>query len=89
MQLKLNVITRWLSQSGLKVNEEKTELCLFHRKDHPLFTIKFSNTNLKSKSNMNALGVAFDSKLNWQFQVQTPITKAKKSPCHQIDEKTF
>ena len=28
---------------------------------------------------MNVLGVAFDSKLNWQIQVQSAITKAKTS----------
>ena len=79
MQEKLVVITNWLSQSGLKVNEEKTALCLFHRKDQPLITIEFNNTLLTSKTNMIVLGVAFDSKLNWQTQVQNPITKAKKN----------
>ena len=28
---------------------------------------------------MNVLGVSFDSKLNWQIQVQNVITKAKKN----------
>ena len=79
MEDKLIVITNWLSQSGLKVNEGKTELCLFHRKDQPLMSINFNNCNLTSKTNMNVLGVSFDSKLNWQIQVQNVITKAKKN----------
>ena len=33
MQHKLELITTWLRGLGLKVNEEKMELCLFHRKD--------------------------------------------------------
>ena len=35
MQLNLELITDWLTQSGLKVNEDKSELCMFHRKDQP------------------------------------------------------
>ena len=49
MQLKLITITKWFSPSGLKVNDEKTELCMFHGKDQPLFTIEFNNTSHKSK----------------------------------------
>ena len=29
----LEMITKWLRQSGLKVNDAKTEICLFHRND--------------------------------------------------------
>jgi hypothetical protein len=79
MQLKLELITSWLRDSGLKVNEEKTELCLFHRRDNPPLTITFNNKNLVSKDSMNVLGVAFDSKLNWHKQIQSAITKANKS----------
>ena len=35
MQVKLERIFKWLKDSGLIVNESKTELCLFHRNDHP------------------------------------------------------
>ena len=35
MQMKLKLITSWLRDSGLKVNDEKTELCLLNRKDNP------------------------------------------------------
>ena len=79
MQIKLEIIISWLAHSGLKVNEDKTELCLFHRKDQPQITIVINNTNLTSKNHMNVLGVAFDSKLNWQKHIQNAITKAKKN----------
>ena len=42
-------------------------------------TIIFNNKNLISKDFMNVLGMAFDSKLNWQKQVQIAITKSLKS----------
>ena len=35
MEQKLEMITKWLKDSSLKVNENKTELCLFYRKDNP------------------------------------------------------
>ena len=79
MQTKLELITSWLRDSGLKVNENKTEVCLFHRKDQPLITLTLNGSILKSKDNMNVLGVAFDCKLNWQIQVQKVITKAKSN----------
>ena len=79
MQTKLELIINWLRSSGLKVNEEMTEVCLFHRRDQPHLSITFSNKDLISKDPLNVLGVAFDSKLNWQKQIQLAITKLSKS----------
>jgi hypothetical protein len=79
MEQKLMIITNWLKNSGLKVNDSKTELCLFHRKDQPPIQITLNDQILTSKLNMNVLGVAFDSKLNWQTQIENTITKAKHS----------
>ena len=41
--------------------------------------VNLINQILVSKSSMNVLGVAFDSKLNWQTHIQKMITKAKKA----------
>ena len=35
MKTTLEIIIKWLKQSGLKVNDSKTEICLFYRKDTP------------------------------------------------------
>ena len=35
MEAILALIIAWLTDSGLKVNESKTELCQFYRKDNP------------------------------------------------------
>ena len=32
LEVKLKKIVKWLKDSGLKVNENKTEVCVFHRK---------------------------------------------------------
>ena len=76
-EAKLTLISKWLTDSGLKINEEKTEFCLFHRNDHAPITISINGKTLTSKSSMNVLGVQFDAKLNWKDQVNKSINKAK------------
>ena len=68
MQSKLEMIVEWLRKSGLKVNEIKTELCLFHRLDQPIVSINLNGEQITSKKVMNVLGICFDSKLQWQEQ---------------------
>ena len=80
MQIKLEWITKWLRDSGLQVNEGKTKLCLFHRKDAPpQITINTNNKPLTRKNFMNVLGVAFDNKLNWHKQTELAVSKSRKS----------
>ena len=62
MRKSLEAITKWLKQSGLKVNETKTELCLFHKNADIRIEIVLNGTILKSQTNMNVLCVIFDSK---------------------------
>ena len=79
LEQKLEMITKWLRDSGLLVNESKTEVCLFHRNDQPKINITLQNIRIESKKSMNVLGVIFDSKLNWSEHVANTISKAKKS----------
>ena len=44
MEKTLEVITKWLKKSGLKVNNEKTDLCLFYRQDTTQVIIKVGET---------------------------------------------
>jgi hypothetical protein len=71
------MITKWFRESGLKVNESKTEVCLFHRMDHPPIVIKNGDCTTKTRKSMNVLGVIFDSKLQWSLQVANSINKSK------------
>ena len=73
----LKIMVDWLKGSGLKVNEAKTEVCLFHRHDIGKVEINLNNCRIKSMNQMNVLGVIFDSKLNWTPQVNQTITKSK------------
>ena len=79
MEAKLKIITKWLKDSGLKVNESKTELCHFHRNDTPPVEISVNNTIIKSKDTMNVLGVTFDSKLNWSKHVANQVAKSSRA----------
>ena len=63
MQKKLEMITKWLKDSGLKVNEAKTELCLFHRNDTQKISITLNGKQIFSKKSMGVLGVIFYCKL--------------------------
>ena len=79
MENKIALIIKWLKDSGLKVNESKTELCLFYRKDTPAIEITINNEAVKSKMEINVLGVIFDSKLNWASHVSKQINKANQA----------
>jgi hypothetical protein len=68
MQKSLEAITKWLKKSGLKVNENKTELCLFYRKDNLPINIVFNNVTVKSQKTINALGVILIQNCNGQIK---------------------
>jgi hypothetical protein len=73
LERSLEAITKWLGGFGLTVNEWKTELCLFNRLDQPRTAINLFNSVIKSKNSIYALGVTFDSKLQWWAQVSNAI----------------
>ena len=79
LEKRLEMITKWLRDSGLVVNESKTEVCLFHKNDQPQISITLQGVSITSKKSMNVLGVIFDPKLNWQLQVANAISKASRA----------
>ena len=74
------LILYWLRDSGLIVNESKTEVCLYHKNDQPKIYIRLQNVRILSKKEMNVLGVTFDCKLNWNTHIANVISKTK--PIH-------
>ena len=79
LELKLNKIVKWLRDSGLRVNESKTELCVFHRVRDTEGRIVIDDVVIESKNEMNVLGLTFDSKLQWIPQISRAINGANKS----------
>jgi hypothetical protein len=78
MEKSLEAFTKWLKKSGLKINQEKTDLGLFFKYDTAPVTISEDDSIIKSKNEINVLGVLFDSKLQWSNHVSKVSTKANK-----------
>ena len=83
MEQKLEMVTKWLRDSGLAVNEEKTEICLFYKQDHPTVEIALNGQRIKTKKYIKVLGVVFNSKLQWTNQVAQQLLDPNK-PLHGI-----
>ena len=79
MERSLEMITKWLRQSGLKVNDAKIEICLFHRNDPRPIELNINLNLLKSKEHMSILGIIFDSKLQWHLQINNAIKKSRQA----------
>ena len=79
MKKSLEAITKWLKDSGLKVNENKTQLCLFHRNPHEPINLTFNGVTLISRQQMNVLGVILDSRLQWNEHVALTIKKTESA----------
>ena len=76
MEQDLKTINAWLKYSDLKVNVNKTELCILHKKDTTNVKINIGETTVTSGNFMNVLGVALDSKLKWGKYVSRVISRA-------------
>jgi exonuclease III len=79
LKKELEKIIKWLKGSGLKVNEKKTELCIFHRNGNTDGNLLIDNDLITSKNEINVLGITFDSKLQWSSQVSRAIGGANKA----------
>ena len=78
MKQTLEMITKWLKDSGLKVNDQKTEHCLFSKLDTLPVTISINAFDILSNTQINVLGVIFDSKLQWQPKLKMQSKKQVK-----------
>ena len=79
IQTKLERIKKWLTQSGMKVNESKTCLSLFCSQDTTPIEITLNTVPIKSTTTINVLGVIFDQKLQWVSHISQCIAKSNKA----------
>ena len=79
MEHSLKLISKWLTGSGLKVNESKTEVCLFYKKDCQPIAIKVGNATIISKNTIGVLGVIFYSRLQWVKHITKAVTKVSNA----------
>ena len=69
----------WMTESALKINESKTELCLFSRKDVKMREVIINEVRYEIKRHIKILGITFDSKLSWYQHVISAINGANKA----------
>ena len=79
LQFQVQKVQKWLTGSGLKVNVEKTEIVIFHKKDTATTSIKINEVEIHTKKQMSVLGVIFDSKLEWSLQTENSVRKARSA----------
>ena len=53
IRVKTETVLKWVSSSGLKINETKTEICIFHRANSITMDIIIDNTRLTSTNTVN------------------------------------
>ena len=75
MEKSLEAKTKWLRDSGLKVNQSKMEVCLFYKHDVAPVRIRIGETTVLSKKTIGVLGLIFDSKLQWADHIMNVINK--------------
>ena len=76
----METIAKWLKDSGLKLNETKTEICMVSRSDLAPVTVIVGGARIVSSDYMIVLGVIFDTKLSWSKHIKHSILKASKAP---------
>ena len=62
--------------SGLRINETKTEICIFHRSHSSILNVTLNNTRIQSTNTINILGTLFDSNMKWNQQYLKTIKEA-------------
>lgn len=74
---KTNNVAKWLDQSGMVVNAEKTEFVIFPKKGE--FSLNILGKEIKNKQTIQILGLTFSSDLTWEIQANQAIGKAKRA----------
>ena len=66
----------WLREKGMIVNASKTEMVFFKEKEDLLINIE--GKEVRSRSEMNVLGITFDSELSWLPQVRRAMSNCQR-----------
>lgn len=81
IQSVVQSIEIWTADNGFKINEQKTKLVHFHRKNNLQddINIRLNNKIIKQVPSVKFLGVFFDQKLNFKKHINELISKTTKS----------
>jgi len=79
----LTNISLWFKSSGLKVNEEKTEIAIFYKNNCNPADVLINGINVRTKNTIKVLGIMMDTTLTWHEHVSNAVNKAQ-SKIHAI-----
>ncbi len=79
MVSKIDSHFAWLQSVGMVVNFNKTEAVIFIRTEQISISALVNGKSFKTSQSIKVLGVIFDSRLKWDFQVDKVIYLAKKT----------
>ena len=75
LERELSNVDHWLSINKMTINTKKTEVIFFGNKAHlkklDNKTVRYLYTQLKRKDKVKYLGVLFDEKMQWKYQIKT------------------
>ena len=79
----LTMMSLWFKNSGLKVNEEKTEITIFHINNCNPADVLINGTNVRTKNTIKVLGIVMDTTLTWHEHVSNTVNNIQ-SKIHAI-----
>jgi hypothetical protein len=79
----LTTISLWFKSSGLKVNEEKTEIAIFYKNNCNPADVLINGNNVRTKSTINVLGIMMDTTLTWHEHINNTVNNVQ-SKIHAI-----
>jgi hypothetical protein len=79
----LTAITLWFKGSGLKVNEEKTEIAIFYKNNCNPADVLIIWSTIRTKDTIKVLGITMDTTLTWLEHVNNTISNIQ-SKIHAI-----
>jgi hypothetical protein len=73
----------WFKSSGLKVNEEKTEITIFYKNNCNTSDVLINGNNVRTKNTIKVLGLMMDTTLTWHEHVSNTVNNVQ-SKIHAI-----
>ena len=79
----LTEMSLWFKNSGLKVNEEKTEVAVFYKNNCSSENVTLNGKIIRTKDVIKVLGVTMDTTLSWHEHI-TGLVSRMQSKIHAI-----
>jgi hypothetical protein len=73
----LTAVSLWFQSSGLKVNEEKTELAIFYKDNCNPEDALMNGTIIRTKGTIKVLGITMDTTLTWNEHISNAVSNVQ------------